>query len=354
MESIALLTGLLQHFSPTHSEDSAVSFLVDAMHQMGFESHVDKVGNAVGTIGRGPQELLLLGHIDTVAGEIAIRQENGVLFGRGAVDAKGPLASFVCAAASVELLQNWRITVIGAVGEEGDSRGARYLCETYPAPAAVVIGEPSGWNSITLGYKGNFWVELTFNQAASHTASGRTSACDQAVRYWNNVIESISQFNVDRDRVFDQITPSLRGFLSKSDGFEDQAVLKANFRLPQEIDQESIQNILNDASGKTDTHPDILVKDYMPAYLSGKNNLLVKAFLSGIRQVEGTPGFKLKSGSADMNLVGPVWNCPVVAYGPGDSTLDHTADEHIRIDEYLKGIQVLKNVLEKIQNAPNV
>jgi len=90
----------------------------------------------------------------------------------------------------------------------------------------------------------------------------------------------------------------------------------------------------------------------LPAYLSGKNNFLVRSFLFGIRQMGGTPGFKLKSGTADMNLVGPAWNCPIVAYGPGDSNLDHTANEHIQIVEFLKGIDVLKATLQKIQDSP--
>ena len=32
----------------------------------------------------------------------------------------------------------------------------------------------------------------------------------------------------------------------------------------------------------------------------------------------GRPRFKLKTDTADMNVVGPAWGCPIVAYGPGD------------------------------------
>ena len=46
-----------------------------------------------------------------------------------------------------------------------------------------------------------------------------------------------------------------------------------------------------------------------------------------------------------MNLVAPVWATPILAYGPGDSTLDHTPDEHIFIAEYLRAIDVLTDVL---------
>jgi LysW-gamma-L-lysine carboxypeptidase len=46
-----------------------------------------------------------------------------------------------------------------------------------------------------------------------------------------------------------------------------------------------------------------------------------------------------------MNITAPVWQCPSVAYGPGDSDLDHTPHEHILISEYQRAIQVLAEVL---------
>ena len=37
-----------------------------------------------------------------------------------------------------------------------------------------------------------------------------------------------------------------------------------------------------------------------------------------------------------------------MAYGPGDSSLDHTPDEHIEIKEFLQGIDVLARALETL------
>ena len=64
--------------------------------------------------------------------------------------------------------------------------------------------------------------------------------------------------------------------------------------------------------------------------------------------MEGRPRFILKTGTSDMNVVGPKWQCPVVAYGPGNSALDHTPDEHVSLTEYHKAIQILTGVLRSL------
>ena len=91
MNSKELLVGLLQHYSPTRSEDAAVSYLTNWMKDAGFETRIDSAGNAIGQIGTGSISIMLLGHIDTVPGEITVRQEGDLIYGRGAVDAKGCL-----------------------------------------------------------------------------------------------------------------------------------------------------------------------------------------------------------------------------------------------------------------------
>ena len=49
-----------------------------------------------------------------------------------------------------------------------------------------------------------------------------------------------------------------------------------------------------------------------------------------------------------MNVVGPAWHCPIVAYGPGDSSLDHTPGEYVVIEEWRRGVAVLADTLRQI------
>jgi LysW-gamma-L-lysine carboxypeptidase len=52
-----------------------------------------------------------------------------------------------------------------------------------------------------------------------------------------------------------------------------------------------------------------------------------------------------------MNVVAPVWRCPILAYGPGDSALDHTPREHLDLDEYRRSIRVLERALDHLAVA---
>ncbi|MBX6341927.1 MAG: M20/M25/M40 family metallo-hydrolase, partial [Thermomicrobiaceae bacterium] len=72
------------------------------------------------------------------------------------------------------------------------------------------------------------------------------------------------------------------------------------------------------------------------------------ALTAPTRGVGGAPRLKVKTGTSDMNLVGPAWGCPIVAYGPGDSRLDHTPHEHVDLAELERGVAVLTAAIERV------
>lgn len=346
---VNLLIDLLSHYSPTGQEQDAVRFLVNKMRSAGFQASIDEVGNAVGSVGDGPNEIVLLGHIDTVPGEIPVRHEGEILWGRGAVDAKGPLACFTAAAAQAVqegLAPGWRITVIGALAEEGDSRGAKFVRDRYQ-PTCCVIGEPSRWDCITLGYKGSAWFEYLVRKPLAHTAAAAESACEAAVGFWNRLQEERASINAGREKIFDQLSASLRQMNSSHDGFYDTATLNFNLRLPPDLPPYQVHEMLIHLAGEGQ----LTLADGIECYRADKNTPLVRAFLASIRSQGGRPGFLLKTGTSDMNIVGPVWRCPILAYGPGDSHLDHTPGEHIQIPEYLQSIRVLTRALRLIMDS---
>jgi LysW-gamma-L-lysine carboxypeptidase len=322
-----------------------VEFLVERMQALGYDrAYVDGAGNAAGVIGEGARQVVLLGHIDTVPGEIPARIEGDRLFGRGAVDAKGSLAAFVDAAARAGRAEGWQIVVIGAVEEERDSDGARYAVAQY-RPDFAIIGEPSQWERVTLGYKGSAWATLSVRQALAHTAGQGASACEAAFAAWGRISGWAEAFNAGRSRAFDQVLPTLRGFCSGEDGFEQWANLQVGVRLPPDFTPEQWYRQLGQLGLEAEVHPAGFA---IPAYLGEKNTPLVRALLSGIRAAGGKPSFVLKTGTADLNIVAPAWGCPAVAYGPGDSALDHTPEEHLSLGEYARAVEVLERVLRRL------
>lgn len=341
-ESIELLHRMVSIPSLSGQEEELAGFLVREMAARGFRARVDEVGNAIGELGEGPEEILLLGHMDTVPGQVPVQIAGGALFGRGAVDAKGPLAAFISAAARVGARPGKRLVVVGAVEEEAaTSKGARHLLRTR-RPAAVIIGEPSGWERITLGYKGRLLAEYRLAQHVSHTAGPEAGVCERAVDFWLSIRDYAAAYNQGRLRHFETLDPSLRSIRSTGDGLHEEVTATIAFRIPPGLDPEAVRQGVEE---RATFGAEVRFYGAEVAFRAPKNTRLVAALLTGIRAAGGQPAFSLKTGTSDMNVVGPVWNCPIAAYGPGDSALDHTPDEHIDLAEYEKAIDALAEAL---------
>lgn len=343
-QAVQLLHALVATPSVSGDEQNAVKLLVERMAELAFDqAYVDGAGNAVGIRGAGEHDIVLLGHIDTVPGDIPVRVEKGILYGRGAVDAKGPLAAFVMAAARAELPDNHRFVVIGAVEEESaTSKGARFAVEQF-RPKACIIGEPSGVDGVTLGYKGRLLLDYALSQPMSHTAGKQGGVAERAVAFYNALMRQIAQFNSDKPKLFDQLLPSIRELRTTSDGLANSVYLKLGIRLPPALDVAAFQQMVVALAGEAAVD----FYGYEPAVTVGRGDRLAKLFGRTLLQHDLKPRFKRKTGTSDMNVVAPVWQCPMVAYGPGDSALDHTPNEHLRLDDYQRAIDILMAVLAK-------
>ena len=370
--AIDLVHGLVAIPSLSRQEAVASAWLAAQMRGAGFDrAYVDDAGNAVGELGDASAErtIVLLGHIDTVPGNIPVRieaadgadgTERALLFGRGSVDAKGPLAAFAAGAArfgsAAAKAAKVRVVVVGAVEEEAaTSKGARFTASRFdgkrePIPAACIIGEPSHWNRITLGYKGRLLMDFTADQPMAHTAGPDASVASVVVDYWNWVTAHAARFNDGKDKVFEQLSPSLRRFITASnDQMHDTVDGQFAWRLPVGFNAEEFTAELTKVAStiSANTAFTLNFRGYEKAWRGDRNNPLVRSFLAGLRSVEASEklGFVLKTGTSDMNVVGPAWQCPIVAYGPGDSSLDHTPNEHLPLDEYWKAVNVIEQTL---------
>lgn len=341
--AIGLLRGMLEIPSPSYHERAVADFLVEAMLDLGFQAHIDQVGNAIGVIDRGPgPTVMLLGHMDTVSGHIPVRSEDGRLYGRGAVDAKGPLAAMICAAASAVDFRG-RIEVIGVVEEETpSSRGAMSIRTTHDQPDAVIIGEPSDWSSIVLGYKGKLDLRYTVTCPATHPSNPVPKASELAVGCWTALVDLLGP---DANHgAFAQPGATLNrlyaGLVS--------ATADLSVRTPPGFDANTLVRELRERLPEGDLE----VLNSVAACRADRTNPTVRALLTGIRRLHAQPRLVVKTATSDMNTLAEVWDVPMATYGPGDSRLDHADTEHIMLSDYLRGIDVLSVAISELAHLP--
>ncbi len=338
-DETVLLRRLVETASVTGHEDQLARQLVDDMAALGFRAHRDAVGNAVGELGKpGGPLILLLGHLDTVPGDLPVFERDGKLYGRGTVDAKGPLATMVWAALRASTRCDAHLMVVGAVGEEGCSPGAHHLCRTTK-PDVVVIGEPSGLGTVVIGYKGILRLAVDIARPGSHTSSPGPRAVEVAAEYWEAVRRRLAA-DPAAQTAFDRAIPALVAL----NGDLLRARVEMSCRIPVGFDRNGFVSWLGELAGSDS----LSVIESLPAVRTPRTDPVVAALRAGIRQHAGLPSSKVKLGTSDMNVVGPVWNVPIAAYGPGDSRLDHTDEEHLDLAEYMTAIDVLTTAIEEL------
>ena len=359
--AVDLLTRMLNIYSPSGNEEQISLFLADEMTKLGFRVNRDQVGNVIGEIGEGSPVVLLCGHMDTVEGEIPIRVEDGKLYGRGSVDAKGPLAAMIVAASNfAEGNFPGKILVVGVVDEEGSGKGIQHFVEEGIQPDFAIFGEPSGLEKVVFGYKGILTVKVTVETPSGHSAAPWLfdNAIEKAMDFW----KQINKLHLREEKLksrFYSITSCLTGIKggnTSASFIPSYCEILVQLRIPPQLTPEQVfEEVKRKIDRYKATNPKVTVAiekvDVAKAFEADRRSVIVRALAWGIRKTTlNYASFSRKTGTGDMNVLGNTLKIPVVTYGPGDSRLDHTPNEHIDTQEYLDSIEVLKKTLTKLPN----
>jgi LysW-gamma-L-lysine carboxypeptidase len=345
----------VERYSPSGEEEEVGEFLASEMEGLGFVVRRDIVGNVIGEHGEGNPRILLCGHMDTVPPELPVRLEDGVLYGRGAVDAKGPLAALVMAASGlVEEGHPGSLVVVGAVDEEGTNAGVENLIQDGLDVDYAIFGEPTNVDTITVGYKGGLLLKIDCETETGHSSAPwlYENSIEKVMEIWS-LVSSLRFPEEDLESRFDSISYCLRRIQGGGKGSvvpsSCQALIGA--RIPPSLSVERLSAELFALIDvyKTD-NPDVKVYaeiiDHTEPYLSDKRSLLVRALSRSIWRNRGAKvGLINKTGTGDMNIFGRATGIPTITYGPGNPHLDHTSHERIGIQDYLDSITVLKGAL---------
>jgi LysW-gamma-L-lysine carboxypeptidase len=339
-EARDLLEAVVRTPSVSRDEGDAAERLAAFFEAHGREVWIDEVGNV-----RAPADdgVLLTSHVDTVPGDIPVRVEEGdagdVLWGRGSVDAKGPLCAMAVAAVRTGA------SFVGVVMEEVDSTGGRHLVEDRDsAPDAVINGEPSGWEGITLGYRGLLGGTYVATSESGHSSRPENNAIQDAIDWWSAVE---AEFDPDEWMpVFERVTckpVDIDGGIS-ADGLSVETTMEVQLRVPPEYTTDEIREI---ADGYLENGT-VNWNDQVEPVMQSPRTPVARAFRATIRQHGGEPHMLRKTGTSDMNVYAKAWDCPMVTYGPGDSDLDHAPNEHIELAEYDRSVSVLTDVTDRL------
>ncbi len=346
-EARTLLRDLVEIPSPSGEERAAAERLVTFFEAHGRRAWLDRVGNV-----RAPVDdaLLMTSHVDTVPGEIPVRIDEGEhgpsLWGRGSVDATGALAAMAVAAVDTN------VSFVGVLGEEADSRGARYLVAERDEPDAVINGEPSGWDALTLGYRGFLGGTYRTSTESAHGSRPEPNAIQDAIRWWNRVEAAFGADSEDDDAadaaaIADRVTakPTTFDGGASDDGLAVVASVRFQLRIPTDRSADDVREVVDELTDDGAIDWD----DPIPPHRSSPRTTVAQAFRAAIRAEGGNPRLLRKTGTSDANLYADAWDCPVATYGPGDSSLDHTPDERLSLREFDRSVAVLRRVARRFR-----
>lgn len=311
---------------------------------LGFdEAYTDPAGNALGLVRgeeRGPAWLLLT-HLDHVhEGDPALWAhppfagvlDGGVVYGRGAVDIKGPLAAQTYALARL-LEQGQRprrdVWLAAVTEEEVGGAGAAYLVAHPPGEiGAVLVGEPSR-GQLMLGHRGVAHVHVTLRGAAHHAS---LALPDNPLFALGELLRRVEALDLPTHPVVGRSTLTPTQVVTDS-GSENLTPNTATVTLdwrPSETEAEmraTLTALLDGLPASGEVAPMWTAKN-TPGFATEPESPLARKVLPYTRRFHAAPG--LWSFATDGRYTAQQgW--PTVGWGPGDEKLAHTTREAVSV-----------------------
>lgn len=171
MDPLELTRALVSLETPTGSERAATDLLDGALRRAGYTTVRQTVtaGRQNLYAYREPPALVFSTHVDCVPPYVPLSEDAEAIRGRGSCDAKGLAAAMVAAAERLAAAGERRVGLLFLVGEENGSDGARAAADLGPRGRFLVNGEPTE-NRLSIGQKGSLRVDLEATGRAAHSA----------------------------------------------------------------------------------------------------------------------------------------------------------------------------------------
>ena len=328
VDPVSLARRLIDIDSTTGREAEAGAGLARALQQLGYQVTEQPVADGRFNVYARldtPPEIVFSTHFDCVPPFFPSREERGLLFGRGACDAKGILAAQVAAAESLRAAGETRIALLFVAGEERGSDGARVANERRPDGVRFLInGEPTD-NRLGAATRGLLRVRLHADGRAAHSSFPELG--ESAI-----------------DKLLDALMV-LRGV-----ALPDDPLLGRTHYTVGLIDGGVAPNVVSPHASAE------LLFRTVGSGAAVRDALHVVEGLVHIEHVLDIPAVRMHTLPGFDTAVFPYttdvpmltkWGTPLLV-GPGSIHVAHTDEEHLAIDEMMAAIQLYESLVTQL------
>ena len=251
MDLFTLTRHLINIPSVTGDETAVGCFLHDHLSRLGYTVEVQEVAegrsNLLATTDAVPR-VVFSTHMDTVPPFSSASEDEEMIYGRGACDAKGIIAAQIAAAERLRAEGLDEIGLLFTVDEELASAGAQTANQHAIANKCrfLINGEPTD-NLLAVGTKGSMRLVLTTEGRSAHSAY--PEAGDSAIEKLLNVLQSIRECVWPHDVFFGDTTCNI-GVLNggtRPNVIPDRATAELQIRLA--CDRENVKRVVDRAIG---------------------------------------------------------------------------------------------------------
>lgn len=357
-----LLRDMIRIPSTSCNERRVIERIKEEMEKVGFdEIRIDKMGNIIGRIGSGKTVIAMDAHIDTVdVGDFDLWKvdpfegelKDGVIYGRGASDQEGGMASMVYAGKIIKELNltgDYTFYVTGTVMEEDcDGLCWQYIIEQDEIkPDFVIITEPTNLN-IYRGHRGRMELIVTTKGLSCHgSAPGRGI---NAIYKMVPIIEGIERLNENlKDDPFlgkGSIAVTQIFFKSPSQcAIPDECTIQLDRRLTVGENIELAVNEIKKLKGAEDATVDVLTytkpsytglvyptEKYYPTWLIDENHVLVQSAVETYKEMFSNEP-KIDKWTFSTNGIATMgkFGIPTIGFGPGNEIFAHSPYDQIPV-----------------------
>jgi acetylornithine deacetylase len=274
----------------------------------------------------GEPTVTLSTHMDTVPPFFPAREDDQHIWGRGACDTKGIIASMIFAVRELLGAGRTNLALLFVVGEERNSAGALAAARSPRGSKFLINGEPTE-NKLAVGSKGALRLELVASGRMAHSAYPELG--ESAIEKLLDALNAARRVSLPVDKILGASTLNI-GTISGG---------RAPNVIPDHAQAELFIRLVD--SGDVTL---AAMKQAIDGKAEIREVLTIPALLLGT-----LPGFEttVVSFTTDIPALGESWGRPYLI-GPGSIHVAHTLEERIPKAQILEAVQIYKRMVQQL------